>query len=177
MDKINKKLLIIIGMPKLRVEIKAFAKGVLYSRARSAPEMLVLPEPAPHMTFFGNSGTGKTTVARLMAGKILSFLDNRMTVHAWECLSTDILYCIGVTKSPKLIEIQKSDLMGQFVGHTEKENRSVIQKSRNGVLFVDEAYRLTPADSPNDFGRCALDELMREMDARVDKHDPVILQR
>ena len=78
---------------------------------------------------------------------------------------------LGLTKSTNLTEVQKADLIGQYIGETEKVTKAVIRNSKRGVLFVDEAYRLTPPDSPKDFGRHALDELMREMDS----HDPVMI--
>ena len=67
--------------------------------------------------------------------------------------------------------MQRSDLIGQYVGQTEKVTRSVIEKSKGGVLFVDEAYRLTPRDSTKYYGQCAVEELMKEMEI----HDPVMI--
>ena len=106
-----------------------------------------------------------------MAGRITQYTCHSMKRNAYDTNSyfAEILHLLGLTKSSKLTEVQKGDLIGQFIGETEKVTRTVIQRSRRGALFVDEAYRLTPPDNPKDYGRCALDELMREMD----NHDPV----
>eukprot|EP00004_Rigifila_ramosa_P018626 TRINITY_DN465_c0_g1_i2.p1 TRINITY_DN465_c0_g1~~TRINITY_DN465_c0_g1_i2.p1 ORF type:complete len:129 (+),score=16.42 TRINITY_DN465_c0_g1_i2:502-888(+) len=74
-----------------------------------------------HMVFLGNPGTGKTTIARIIA---------------------KILHRAGVLRSDKLVEVQRPGLIGSFVGGTEKQTKAIIEAARGGVLFVDEAYQL-----------------------------------
>jgi len=94
------------------------------------------------MIFQGNPGTGKTSLGRVMA-----------------CL----LHRIGIVSTPSLKEVQRPDLVGEHVGHTGPKTQEVLKISAQGVLFIDEAYRLTSTESKNDFGREALETLMAAM--------------
>merc|ERR1712232_955126 len=94
-----------------------------------------------HMVFRGNPGTGKTSMGRLMA---------------------KLLCRVGLLPSAELREVQRPDLVAEYVGQTGPKTRKIIEESKNGVLFIDEAYRLS-AGGKNDFGREAIEELMASM--------------
>ena len=96
-----------------------------------------------HYLFLGNPGTGKTTVARLM-GKIL--------------------YSMGALPSPKVVEVDKSKLVGQYLGVTEALTTNVINSAMGGILFIDEAYQLAESDLKGDYGTIALNTLLKRLE-------------
>ena len=100
-----------------------------------------------HMVFLGNPGTGKTTIARLIAG---------------------ILYELGIIKENKLIEVGVKDLVAEYVGQTAPKTSLVIEKSLNGVLFIDEAYALA-AKNDNSYNAEAIATLIQAMENYRDK--------
>lgn len=95
-----------------------------------------------HMIFKGNPGTGKTTIARIVAK-----LFNRM----------------GVLSKGHLIEVERADLVGEYIGHTAQKTRDLVRKALGGVLFVDEAYSLARGGE-KDFGKEAIDTLVKAME-------------
>ncbi len=100
-----------------------------------------------HMLFFGNPGTGKTTVARLL-GK---------------------LFCeMGLLPRGHLIEVERADLVGEYVGHTAQKTRQQVRKALGGLLFVDEAYSLARGGE-KDFGKEAIDTLVKAMEDYKDQ--------
>ena len=99
--------------------------------------------PLGHYLFLGNPGTGKTTVARLM-GKIL--------------------YSMGALPSPKVVEVDKSKLVGRYVGTTEAITTNVINSAMGGILFIDEAYQLTSSMLEGDYGKEALEVLLKRLE-------------
>lgn len=101
-----------------------------------------------HMMFTGPPGTGKTTIARLIA-KFFKQLD--------------------IIPEDKVIEVDRSDLVGSYIGHTEKNTKNVIERAMGGVLFIDEAYQLSMENSPNDFGKQAIETLITELENKRDK--------
>ncbi|KUO15544.1 hypothetical protein AQJ91_40825 [Streptomyces dysideae] len=103
---------------------------------RRREEMSLAPPPfSRHLVFAGNTGTGKTTVARLH-GRILA--------------------AVGLPERGHLVEADRSALVGEYVGHTGPKTSPVLQQARGGVLFIDEAYSLTQYAGSNDFGQEAI---------------------
>lgn len=106
---------------------------------------LSVPDMSYHMVFTGNPGTGKTSVARIMAQ----------------------IYCaLGIVSEGHLVEVDRSDLVAGYVGQTALKVQSVIKKAKGGVLFIDEAYSL--AGNGNDFGQEAIDTLLKAMEDNRD---------
>jgi SpoVK/Ycf46/Vps4 family AAA+-type ATPase len=100
------------------------------------------PVVAPHMLFLGPPGTGKTTVARLVGRMFQS---------------------LGLLPTAKILEVNRSDLVGGYVGQTAIRTREAIDRALGGVLFIDEAYSLAQG-GPQDFGREAIDTLVAAME-------------
>ena len=108
---------------------------------------LPVPPMSLHLVFMGNPGTGKTTVARLLA---------------------KIYHAIGVLSKGQLVEVDRSGLVAGFVGQTAIKTQEVIQKAIGGVLFIDEAYALVNQENGNDFGHEAIEVLLKNMEDHRD---------
>jgi probable Rubsico expression protein CbbX len=148
LDEIDREL---IGLVPVKTRIREIAALVLVDRARA--EMgLTARRPSLHMSFTGNPGTGKTTVAMRMA---------------------EILHRLGVLRKGHLVAATRDDLVGQYVGHTAPKTREVLKRAMGGVLFIDEAYALYRAENERDYGHESVELLLQAMEA--DREDLVVI--
>ena len=131
----------IIGLDSVKQKVKDFEKYMLF-KIKAEAEGLKLASSNMHMIFTGNPGTGKTTIARIMA---------------------KMLFDMGVIKENKLIEVERKDLIGQYLGQTAPKTYEVIKKAMGGVLFIDEAYSLA-SDNKGDYGSEAIATLIKSME-------------
>jgi len=137
----------IVGMDELKDQLRALRREVVLDqkRRKAGHDIPQVGLANYHMVFKGNPGTGKTTVGRLIAS---------------------MLHSAGVMQTNKLVEANRCSLVGEYVGQTAPKTRSKIDEARGGVLFVDEAYRLSAPSSSGrqDFGSEAIEELQQAMD-------------
>jgi len=142
-DEIFKDLNNLIGMQNIKDELTQLMDFVLTQKKREKATGKKM-EIVPHFVFTGNPGTGKTTIARIL-GRLFKN--------------------IGLLPTSKLVEKSGKDLVGQYVGQTPKKVNEIIDSALGGVLFIDEAYMLTPEGQTTDsYSKEAIDTLMKRME-------------
>ncbi|AMM97383.1 stage V sporulation protein K [Bacillus pumilus] len=147
--EIEREMNSLVGMDEMKRNIKEIYAWIFVNQKRQE-QGLKVGKQALHMMFKGNPGTGKTTVARLV-GKLF--------------------FEMNVLSKGHLIEAERGDLVGEYIGHTAQKTRDLIKKSLGGILFIDEAYSLARGGE-KDFGKEAIDTLVKHME---DKQHEFIL--
>jgi len=141
----------LIGLVPVKKRIREIAALLLVDKLRRNVG-LTASNPGLHMSFTGNPGTGKTTVALKMA---------------------DILYKLGYIRKNELLTVTRDDLVGQYIGHTAPKTKEVLKKAMGGVLFIDEAYYLYKPDNERDYGSESIEILLQVMENQ--RNDLVVI--
>jgi probable Rubsico expression protein CbbX len=136
----------LVGLRPVKGRIREIAALLLVDKLRREAGLTAQP-PTLHMSFTGNPGTGKTTVAERMA---------------------DILHGLGYIQSNRLVSVTRDDLVGQYIGHTAPKTKEILKKAMGGVLFIDEAYYLYRPENERDYGQEAIEILLQIMEGRRD---------
>src|SRR5229473_4076297 len=143
LDQLDREL---VGLVPVKTRIREIAALLLVERARRSVGLEAEPPPL-HMSFTGNPGTGKTTVARRMA---------------------EILHRLGYIRRNHVVSVTRDDLVGQYIGHTAPKTKDVLKKAMGGVLFIDEAYYLYRPENERDYGQEAIEILLQVMEDNRD---------
>jgi len=136
----------LIGLAPVKLRIRETAALLMVERVRNDAG-LAHETPTLHMSFTGNPGTGKTTVANRMAG---------------------LLHKLGYVRKGHLVSVTRDDLVGQYIGHTAPKTKELLKKAMGGVLFIDEAYYLYKPDNERDYGQEAIEILLQVMENQRD---------
>ena len=143
LDKLDAEL---IGLAPVKKRIREIASLLVVDKVRRDLS-LAAGAPSLHMSFTGNPGTGKTTVALRMA---------------------DLLHKLGYSRTGHLVAVTRDDLVGQYIGHTAPKTKEVLKKAMGGVLFIDEAYYLYKPENERDYGQEAIEILLQVMENNRD---------
>src|SRR6266513_1965584 len=139
MDELDRDL---VGLTPIKARIRDIAALLVIDKLRMNLG-LQAQAPSLHMSFTGNPGTGKTTVALRMA---------------------EILFRLGYVRKGHLVAVTRDDLVGQYIGHTAPKTREVLKRARGGVLFIDEAYYLYRPENERDYGQESIEILLQVME-------------
>ena len=138
-DDLNERL---VGLKPVKQRIEEISAFLVVERAR---KNLGLQKHTPtlHMSFTGNPGTGKTTIAMSMS---------------------QILHQLGFIRRPHVVCVTRDDLVGQYIGHTAPKTKETLKKAMGGVLFIDEAYYLYRPENERDYGQESIEILLQVME-------------
>jgi probable Rubsico expression protein CbbX len=139
LDELDREL---VGLRPVKQRVRDIAALLLVERARKQLGLAAGP-PSLHMSFTGNPGTGKTTVALRMA---------------------QILKRLGWSRKGHVVAVTRDDLVGQYIGHTAPKTKEVLKKALGGILFIDEAYYLYRPENERDYGQEAIEILLQVME-------------
>ncbi|MGH8717405.1 MAG: CbbX protein [Burkholderiales bacterium] len=136
----------LVGLKPVKTRIRETAALLLVDQLRKSIG-LTSGAPSLHMSFTGNPGTGKTTVAMRMA---------------------EILHRLGYSRKGHLVAVTRDDLVGQYIGHTAPKTKEVLKRAMGGVLFIDEAYYLYRPENERDYGQESIEILLQVMENQRD---------
>ncbi|MDR6950783.1 putative Rubsico expression protein CbbX [Ancylobacter sp. 3268] len=142
-DELDRDL---VGLVPVKQRLREIAALLLVDRARARFGLNAV-SPTLHMSFTGNPGTGKTTVALRMA---------------------EILHRLGYVRKGHLVTVTRDDLVGQYIGHTAPKTKEILKRAMGGVLFIDEAYYLYRPENERDYGQEAIEILLQVMENQRD---------
>ncbi len=143
LDELDRAL---VGLVPVKQRIRDIAALLVIDKLRAGLG-LDAQSPSLHMSFTGNPGTGKTTVALRMA---------------------EILHRLGYVRKGHVVSVTRDDLVGQYIGHTAPKTKEVLKKAMGGVLFIDEAYYLYRPENERDYGQEAIEILLQMMENQRD---------
>jgi len=141
----------LIGLAPVKKRIREIASLLVVDKVRRDLHLEAGP-PSLHMSFTGNPGTGKTTVALRIAS---------------------ILHRLGFVRRGQVVSVTRDELVGQYIGHTAPKTKEILKKAMGGVLFIDEAYYLHRPDNERDYGQEAIEILLQVMESQ--REDLVVI--
>ena len=136
----------LVGLAPVKQRVREIAALLLVEKLRRSVGLQADPPPL-HMSFTGNPGTGKTTVAMRMAS---------------------ILHGLGYVRKGHVVAVTRDELVGQYIGHTAPKTKEVLKRAMGGVLFIDEAYYLYRPENERDYGQEAIEILLQTMENQRD---------
>ena len=142
-DRLMAHLDPLVGLGKIKQQIRQILETRIIEERRRKADLKTVTNTTHHTIFTGNPGTGKTSLARLL-GKV--YKDS------------------GILSRGHLVEVTRSDLIGEYIGQTEHITKKILEQASGGILFIDEAPSLYKSDSPNDFGQDVINALIKVME-------------